>query len=222
MNKNHVPVWGRTLDEYSRMFGLDNELPFGKILSIADGPSTFNLEKRLLGINVVSVDPIYNMSVSEIIKSFKESYVYHEELFAEYPLIFNFKNGEEVKHLLAKRLNTFNLFIEDYDKNRKYYQYGKLPDLHFEDNSFDLCLCSNFLFIFEHVFDIAFHIESIKEMLRVSKEIRIFPLYDNLGGESKSFEYVKQYLTTNNYEWTIDENNYHIYKNGNRFLKIKQ
>ena len=222
MNKKHVSVWGRNLEEYKRMFVLDNMELYIKIVSIADGPSTFNMEQRKLGINVISVDPIYNLNVDELNEVFKQSYIFNKVLFLENKEQFNFRNEEEMEELLAKRESTFNLFIEDYKENRNYYHYGKLPKLDFESNSFNLCICSNFLFIFDHIFNLEFHIESLKEILRLSKEVRIFPLYNIEGKESDYLSAVIEFLDNNKYSWTIESNDYHVYKNGNRFLKIKQ
>lgn len=222
MDKNHISVWGRALEEYTKMFDLNNLSSSIKILSIADGPSTFNLELRKQEIKVTSVDPIYDLSVDELKKAFKKSYVFNKDLFIGNPMNFNFKNEIEMEQLLAKRKNTFDNFIEDYAENKSNYHYGKLPELEFESGSFDLCLCSNLLFIFGHVFDLEFHLESIKEMLRISDEVKIFPLYDINGMESKYLNSVTEVLTTNKYHWAIETNDYHIYKDGNRFLKIQR
>ena len=74
MDNKHVSVWGRTWEEYANMFGLNDILPSIRILSIADGPSTFNLQQRQRGIKITSVDPIYNLSVDNLKESFKKSY----------------------------------------------------------------------------------------------------------------------------------------------------
>jgi hypothetical protein len=47
MENNHVSFWGRTLEEYAKMFSLSNLALETKILSIADGPSTFPLQPSL-------------------------------------------------------------------------------------------------------------------------------------------------------------------------------
>lgn len=220
MENNHISVWGRTLEEYKKMFSLDDILPLTKILSIADGPSTFNLQLRKLGIQIISVDPIYNLSVDDLKEAFKKSYLFNKQFFLEYPEKFNLNGIAEIEKLLAKRHSTFDSFIQDYGENKSNYKFGELPILEFASNSFDLCCCSNFLFLFDHLFDLTFHINSITELLRTSSEVRIFPLYNNIGQESKYLNSVTQFLTDNNYSWTIESNDYHIYKDGNRFLKV--
>jgi hypothetical protein len=221
MDNNHLSVWGRTLEEYKKMFSLENISPSTKLLSIADGPSTFNLELRRLEINITSVDPIYNLSIDELKETFKKSYTHNKQYFYEYPKRFNLRNTEEIEEILAKRQNTFNEFIIDYENNRSNYKFGELPILEFSQDVFDICLCSNFLFLFDHLFELEFHLNSVIEMLRVSNEVRIFPLYNNTDGrESMHLKSVIQYLQDNNYSYSIETNDYHIWKGGNRFLKI--
>lgn len=220
MENNHISIWGRTLEEYQKMFSIDNILQSTKILSIADGPSTFNLQLRNLGIQITSVDPIYDLSADNLKQAFKKSYSFNKQFFLEYPEKFNLNGIEEIEKVLTKRQSTFDTFIQDYEKNKINYKFGKLPKLEFASNSFDLCFCSNFLFLFDHLFDLTFHLNSITELLRTSREVRIFPLYNNIGQESKYLNSVTQYLTDNNYSWTIESNDYHIYRDGNKFLKI--
>jgi len=220
MENNHVSFWGRTLDEYTKMFSLSDLSPRTKILSIADGPSTFNLELKRNGVHVVSVDPVYKLPIEKLRACFEESYLFNREFFYTYPEKFNLKNNDEVEGLLSKRRRTFETFIDDYTQHPSNYQFGKLPLLKFSDKSFDLCLCSNFLFLFEHLFDLEFHLTSTRELLRIATEIRIFPLYNNNGEPSKHLEPVTTFLSENNYKWIIEPNDYHVYKNGNKFLKV--
>lgn len=220
MENNHISVWGRTLEEYRKIFSLYKLTPQTKIISIADGPSTFNLQLREIGLQAISVDPIYNLSVDNLKACFEESYLFNKNFFYQYPDKFNLTSSEEVETLLSKRRKTFENFINDYIQNRNNYQFGKLPALNFNSKSFDLCLCSNFLFLFEHLFDFDFHLNSIKELLRIGSEVRIFPLYNNNGQLSNYVSEITEYLSENNFKWTIESNDYHIYKYGNRFLKI--
>ncbi|MEO7310721.1 MAG: hypothetical protein ABIX01_09995 [Chitinophagaceae bacterium] len=220
MENNHVSVWGRTLEEYQKMFGLGDIPTSTQILSIADGPSTFNKQLRDKEINIVSVDPIYELSIDNLKEVFKQSYQFNKGLFYNNRENFLFKDDTEIEALLQKRQSTFNAFITDYGLNKQYYKFGQLPTLDFATNSFDLCVSSNLLFIFDHIFDLTFHIQSVKEMLRVAKELRIFPLYDINGNESKNLKSVIEYLDQNNYQWTIQTNDYYVYKDGNKFLQV--
>ena len=54
-----VVPWGRSFDEYCRMFLLTDQDLAGRIVGCADGPASFNAEATRLGTRVVSCDPIY-------------------------------------------------------------------------------------------------------------------------------------------------------------------
>jgi len=63
--ENVVP-WGRTRDEYIKMFSLsDNDLS-KKIASFGDGPASFNYESTINNGDVISFDIIYQFSKEEI------------------------------------------------------------------------------------------------------------------------------------------------------------
>lgn len=218
MIHNHLSFWGRGLSEYKEMFNLKFE-PGLKILSVADGPSTFNLEARAQQIEVCSVDPVYSLAQEEIQSYFDDSYAYNENLFKNNPSAFIFKNDEEINKHLEKRRNTFNDFFQDYKSNPTCYFGSKLPELAGIISNYDLCLCSNLLFIFDHLFDLDFHVKSINKMLCLANEVRIFPLYNVHGKISKHLSSVIEILEKNNNVFT-EKVKYEIYKGGNKMLKV--
>jgi hypothetical protein len=61
---------------------------------------------------------------------------------------------------------------------------SKLPKLPFEDQSFDIALCSNYLCIESDKMDQAFHVNSLLELARVATEVRVYPLMDQEGHPS--------------------------------------
>ena len=56
------------------------------------------------------------------------------------------------------------------------YVAGALPDLPFAANTFDLALCSHLLFTWADVFDEEWHLQALRELLRVAAQVRVFPL----------------------------------------------
>ncbi|HKH12276.1 MAG TPA: hypothetical protein VKA73_14135 [Rubrobacter sp.] len=50
--------WGRSLDEYARMFALTPEDLRGRILDCAAGPASFNAEATAAGHRISSCDPL--------------------------------------------------------------------------------------------------------------------------------------------------------------------
>ena len=70
MRMEDVVPWGRSLDEYSKMFSLTAGDLTKTIVSVADGPASFNSEMCALGHRVISEDPLYTLAGHEIAKWF--------------------------------------------------------------------------------------------------------------------------------------------------------
>lgn len=79
------------------------------------------------------------------------------------------------------------------EHNERYIPVA-LPSLPFKDNH-DLLLSSHFLFMYSDSLGFQFHLNTIDEMLRVTKEvIRIFPTIDLEGNEYKYLNEIKDHL----------------------------
>jgi hypothetical protein len=216
-----VVPWGRNYDEYIRMFDLsENELKL-KILGCGDGPASFNYECNKRGGNVVSIDPVYNLTKAEIQERITETY--HDVLnqTEKNKDKFRWDIIKSIDELGKTRMNAMEIFLEDYEQGKmnKKYIPASLPDLPFIDNEFDISLCSHFLFLYTDNLSYSFHFDAIKEMLRVSKEVRIFPLLDVNANKSP---YVQRILSDfKEKEPAIKRVNYEFQIGGNELLIIK-
>jgi hypothetical protein len=76
------------------------------------------------------------------------------------------------------RLATMERFLLDYAGGVRDGRYvaAELPRLPFGDGAFDLALCSHLVFLYAEQLSLAFHVESVIEMARTAREVRIFPL----------------------------------------------
>ena len=63
---DQVVPWGRSFDEYRRMFALTDADLGLKILGCGDGPASFNAEATRRGATVISCDPIYRFDADHI------------------------------------------------------------------------------------------------------------------------------------------------------------
>jgi hypothetical protein len=63
---DQVVPWGRSFDEYCRMFALSDADLQSRILGCADGPAGFNAEATKRGSRVVSADPLYRFDIAAI------------------------------------------------------------------------------------------------------------------------------------------------------------
>ena len=85
-----------------------------------------------------------------------------------------------------RRRRALDLFLADRRSRAGSGRYvaAALPELPFGDRSFDVVLCSHLLFLYSANLTLKMHVASIREMLRVGGEVRLFPLLDLDGRES--------------------------------------
>ncbi len=222
--RNIVP-WGRNLSEYVEMFGLTkDELTNANILGCGDGPASFNAEVTAMGGSVTSIDPIYQFSSKEIASRIDEVAL---EVMAEVHQKredFVWKNITTPDSLYELRISAMQRFLADFEKGKEEgrYRYEMLPELSFCDASFDLALSSHLLFLYNEHLDEGFHKEAIVEMLRVAKEVRIFPLLSLSGDTSPHLDPVMSYLKAKGYSCKVVNTTYEFQKGGDEMLVVKR
>lgn len=220
--KNVVP-WGRNLEEYSRIFKLSDSDYKSRIISFGDGPASFNFEMAKLNRKVISLDPIYQFTKDELTQRIAETKETILEQTRTNQNNFVWTNIKSIQDLEQIRMNAMNNFINDFDlgKTQKRYIYHELPNpTNYSDLSFDLGLSSHFLILYSQL-GLDFHIKSISEMLRICKEIRIFPILNLNAVKSEVLDGIIDYFQTDNII-SIDSVDYEFQKGGNQMLKIKR
>ncbi len=224
MKLDQVVPFGRRLDEYRHLFNLTDHDLNRRIISVADGPASFNSEMTALGKRVVSVDPVYAFSAGQIERQF---YAVVDNIINQVratPDDWVWHYHRDVDDLRANRTGALERFIADFDAGRKSGRYitASLPTLPFADDSFELALCSNFLFLYSTHLDQKFHQNSILEMLRIAPEVRIFPLL-TLMLETSPYLYPTLYvLEAKVYLATIEQVDFELQRGGNRMLRIRR
>lgn len=227
MKLDQVVPFGRSLDEYIHMFSLTDADLQRSILSVADGPASFNAEGTAQGYRIQSCDPLYVFGADEIRDRF---YTVLEDIITQ---ITNTQDSwvwhyhKSPATLETHRIEVTERFCADYAKGKKdtgklggRYRVGTLPNLNYADNSYDLGLSSHFLFLYSEQLDTAFHMAAIEEMLRVSKEVRIFPLLSLDQVRSPHLNPVINRLKQTGYQCTIELVDYELQPGGNEMLKI--
>ncbi|MFX1238652.1 MAG: hypothetical protein ACFFAS_01065 [Promethearchaeota archaeon] len=137
----------------------------------------------------------------------------------EYLYNWNLFNSKET--LKLQREKAYKAFLEDYKANREAYILGALPRTIFDDDQFDIVLSSHFLFVYEHLFDYKFHLNAIREMLRICiSEIRIFPLINLKGEASKFLNRISKDKELIYSKISIEKINYEFAIGGNEMMRI--
>jgi len=216
--KNVVP-WGRNLEEYKLMFNLSVEDLQKDIAGFGDGPASFNAELSRIGGRVVSFDPLYQFDKEQIKKCIEETKDLVIEQAKANQTNFVWKNIRDVEQLENIRMEAMNVFLDDFQPSNEKYIVHELPNkTNFHEQSFDLGLSSHFLMLYEDL-GVDFHIMSIQEMLRICREIRIFPLLNLNAEKSNILDEVIDYFSSG-YKVEIVGVDYEFQKNGNEMLVI--
>ena len=222
-NLNKIAPWGRSFDEYVAMFAL-SEGDLGKsILGCADGPASFNAELTRRDGKVLSLDPLYKFSSEEIKGRIDETF--HEIMSQthEHAHEFVWERIPYVEKLGRVRMEAMEDFLSDYSRGLKEHRYiaAGLPKLPFEDGEFELALCSHFLFLYSEQLSLEFHVQSIKELVRVAGEARIFPLLELGTKKSRHLEVAIHKLEAEEMQIDIETVPYEFQIGGNQMLRIK-
>ncbi|MEL6353112.1 MAG: SAM-dependent methyltransferase [Cyanobacteria bacterium J06627_28] len=222
MQLDHVVPFGRSLDEYIHMFSLDERDFSKRILSVADGPASFNAEGTAKGYHIQSCDPLYAFSGVEIRDRF---YAVLDSIIAQIentPDSWVWTYHKSVTALRENRISVAEKFYADYatGKVAGRYSVGELPTLGYENNRYELSLSSHFLFLYSDQFDTDFHIAAICEMLRVSQEARIFPLLTLNQTTSPHLAPVITQLEEIGYRCSVEKVSYELQPGGNEMLRV--
>lgn len=217
-----VVPWGRSFREYLAMFALSDDDLAGTILGCGDGPASFNAEASRRGSNVVSADPLYRFSTTEIesrIAETAETVAAQTRRNAHEFVWTHFRNVDE---LIEARLSAMRDFLDDYAAGRRTGRYveASLPSLPFADREFDLALCSHFLLLYSEHHDLEFHLDAILELRRVSREVRIFPLLELGAVPSRHLGRLLAELERRGHGVERVRVPWEFQKNGNEMLRI--
>jgi hypothetical protein len=219
---DRVYPWGRTLDEYRRMFALTERDLRSRILAVADGPASFNAEMTARGGRVVSCDPLYRFGAGEIRGRVNATRDVMVKLVRENAGRFVWNDIPSPDALSELRLGAMEIFLDDYESGRQTGRYldRSLPRLGFADGAFDLALCSHFLFLYADEFPLQFHVDAAFELVRVARDVRIFPLLDLRGEPSPHVEGVVDALRGRGLQAHRQKVPYEFQRGGNEMLRI--
>lgn len=224
MELETVVPWGRSFSEYQEMFSLTSENLGQKILGCGDGPASFNAELIQKGGNVISVDPVYQFSGEQIRSRIEEACFQVIEQVSRNRDDFVWKNIPNVEALAKARMEAMHIFLSDYAtaKGSGRYLDAALPKLPFDDGEFDLALCSHYLFLYSEHVDREQHIRSMRELCRVSREVRVYPLLSiSSNKESPHLRPVMADLESTGIKVSLIEVGYEFQKGATKMLVAK-
>lgn len=220
---DNVVPWGRSMDEYVAMFSLSAQDLASRILGCGDGPASFNAEMTALGHSVVSIDPLYQFSSEEIRQQIDKTYSTVMQQLRDNRDDYVWTSISSPEALGELRLQSMDRFLLDFPDGKSTGRYltGELPVLPFENKSFGLALCSHLLFLYSEQLSTEFHCQAIQELLRVARQVRVFPLLTLGGMPSPHLDPVCKHLRGTGHTCEIKMVDYEFQRGGNQMLRVK-
>jgi hypothetical protein len=219
---DQVVPWGRSFDEYQRMFALNEADLRLRILGCADGPASFNAECTGRGTAIISVDPLYRLDAQAIRDRITTTYDQILEQTRRNMGQFVWGTIPSIDELGRIRMQAMQTFLDDYNLGRRHGRYidAELPSLPLPDKFFDLALCSHFLFLYTEQLSETFHRNAILELCRVAHEVRIFPLLA-LDGQPSPYvpNLVHEFCAS--HEVALETVPYEFQRGGNQMLRLR-
>jgi hypothetical protein len=221
---DRVVPWGRAFDEYCRMFALSDEDLTRRILGCGDGPASFNAEATRRGSTVISCDPIYKWTAADIRERVTAT---RDEILEQTRRTageFVWDSIRSVEELGRIRMTAMEAFLEDFSDGKAQGRYidNELPTLPFADRSFDLALCSHFLFLYSDQLGEAFHHQSLRELCRLAGDVRIFPVLALGGRQSPFIDSVMARLHDEGHDVALEHVPYEFQRGANQMLRIRR
>lgn len=217
-----VVPWGRSYAEYVSMVDLSESDLGLRILGCGDGPAAFNADLTRRGGRIVSIDPVYAFDPEQIRERISET---SETVLAQ----LHQNRGDfvwdvipSVEELGKLRRDAMETFLADFESGKRAGRYipGELPLLPFAAGEFDLALSSHFLFLYSDHLSLEFHLQALREMLRVAREVRVFPLVTLANALTPHLTLVTEQLSNLGFGVEVRRVPYEFQRGGNEMLVI--
>jgi hypothetical protein len=221
---DEIVPWGRSFDEYRRMFALSDRDLAGFVLGCGDGPASFNAELTRRGGRIVSCDPLYRWRAPDIRQRIDATFERVIEQTRQNAGAFNWDGQiRSVEALGEVRMTAMRAFLRDFapGEGGGRYAAGELPNLPFANGTFDLAVCSHLLFLYSEQLSESLHVAAVSELCRVAADVRIFPLVDLNGRRSPHVASVTAALTRSGHGVSLDEVPYEFQRGANQMMRIR-
>lgn len=215
-------LWGHGVDEYREMFDLSQDDMNSSILEYGCGPSAVNSRQTANNNKVISCDPLFVLDKDTLSSKVTMIFADMAEQVKREQERFDFTRSGGYEQLVAERQQGVKEFFADYQAGKAQGRYQGITDynLPFADFSFDFALSSHYLFADLDNQTVEFHLAVIRELARVAKEVRIFPLIDREGNTSEFLGPVLLGLQQDNYGVEVREVDFHLHQTGNAMLRV--
>jgi hypothetical protein len=171
---------------------------------------------------VVSADPLYTHSGADIRARFEGT---ADSIWAQVrasPGDWTWSYHRSPDELLANRRAALEAFLTDYGRGLREGRYvvAELPSLPFGSDSFGVAICSHLLFLYSDLLSEDFHVRSVRELCRVAREVRVFPLLTLSREPSPHTGAVRTALAADGWLSEVVRVDYELQRGGNQMLRL--
>lgn len=178
----------RAYDEYVAFFDLQPDVLVGKrVLDCSAGASSFVARLCRRGIDAVAVDPAYDMAGDRLAEVARTGLRDGNAITGSFPDRFTWSWYGSVEAREKMRSRALAEFVLDLAEHPAHYVGASLPHLPFDDGAFDLAVCSHLLFTWADQLGYDWHLAALRELLRVAREVRVFPTVMQGAGDPVPF-----------------------------------
>lgn len=217
-----IALWGQHLDEYKDMFALTDEDLTKSFLEYNSGVSAFNAEMHQRSQECVSCDPWYKLDRHSLQEKVTTNFQDRQSQLADNLQNLDISRYGSFDDLIKYRQAGVQSFLEDFKAgvSEKRYLAVTEENLPFPNFKFDFALVANNFFADLDYQTVEYHIAKIKELARVAKDVRIFPLVDTGGEPSNLLGPIIMGLYQDNFAVEVTDVNYHLQHRGNAMLRV--
>ncbi|MDQ0193025.1 SAM-dependent methyltransferase [Paenibacillus wynnii] len=224
LDLDRIVFIGRTFDEYMRMFDLlPEELAGRRILDCPAGACSFTAKANTLGADVTAVDIAYYHTPAKLAQKGLQDIEHAMHQLDKVQDNFVWEYFKSIDGLRKVRIEALTDSTQDRTSVSNRYIPAVLPELPFRDQEFELTLSAHFLFMYGDRLDYDFHMQTLQELMRVTKEeIRIFPLVNLSSQRYEHLDPLIEYMVSQG--WTAEEIKvpYEFQKGANHMLRIRR
>lgn len=223
---DRIMVTSRDFGEYLMMFGLDEQTILTlDILDCPGGASDFAARLRERSGRVVSVDPLYGSSPDQVATTVSEDLNRGLARAVEALELYDFSWTDGLHRYVERRQRAAQRFLADFTEDRARGGHGyvdaALPNLPFPDSAFDLALVPNLLFTYADLFDRRWHLDAVRELMRVSAEVRIHPLAESTGMPYSELDLLRSELAEYGIRTEVLSSEYRLHRRDDRTMACR-
>ncbi|WP_413378978.1 SAM-dependent methyltransferase [Paenibacillus taichungensis] len=213
---------GRTFEEYMKMFNLTVEEIKGKsILDCPGGACSFSSHARECGAEPMAADIAYEHEIGQLEVKGLQDIEHTMKQMKQVQDKYRWDDFGSIDGLKEERRRAITDCVADMRRFPDRYVASVLPELPFADEQFDLTLSAHFLFTYADRLDAEFHLQTILELLRVTKrELRVFPTVDLSGKRYEHMDELKAILEKRGYITSEEKTSYEFQRGAHTMLHI--